>query len=147
MTENRIKMNRKAAVCIVLAIAAVLFLIVVISGINRNAANGKVTSAEEAAAYLAALGWEVDVESAQVQQTVLPEYFDDTFTEYNQLQIEQGFDLSDQAGREITVYLFRVTNYPNTTDEVMACLMTCKDRVIGGDIHSAQLDGFMHALQ
>ena len=40
MKENRIKMSRKAAVCIVLAIAAALFLIVVLAGIQRNAASG-----------------------------------------------------------------------------------------------------------
>jgi len=147
MTENRIKMSRKMAVCIVLAVAAVLFLIVVLSGINRNASNGKVTCPEDAATYLGTLGWEVDLESVQVQQTVLPEYFDDTFTEYNKLQIQQGYDLNKQAGKEITVYIFQITNYPNTTEDVMVCLMTCQNRVIGGDIHSAQLDGFMHALQ
>lgn len=147
MTEERIKMSRKGAVCIVLAIAAVLLLMVVISSIDRNAAYGKVRDAEEAAAYLAELGWEVDVSTAQVQTTILPEYFDTTFDTYNELQKEQGFDLMEQAGKEITVYTFQVMNYPNTTDEVLATLMTCKNKVVGGDIHSAALDGFMHALQ
>ena len=147
MKENRIKMSRKAAVCIVLAIAAALFLIVVLAGIQRNAANGKVESAEDAAEYLLGLGWEVDQNAVTIQTTVLPEYFDNTISAYNKLQLEQGFDLTEQAGREITVYLFPVTNYPNTSGDVLACLMTCKGKVIGGDIHSSELDGFMHALK
>ena len=147
MKENRIKMSRKAAVCIVLAIAAALFLIVVLAGIQRNAASGKVESAEDAAEYLLGLGWEVDQNAVTIQTTVLPEYFDNTISAYNKLQLEQGFDLTEQAGREITVYLFPVTNYPNASGDVLACLMTCKDKVIGGDIHSSELDGFMHALK
>lgn len=147
MKENRIKMSRKAAVCIVLAIAAALFLIVVLAGIQRNAASGKVESAEDAAEYLLGLGWEVDQNAVTIQTTVLPEYFDNTISAYNKLQLEQGFDLTEQAGREITVYLFPVTNYPNTSGDVLACLMTCKGKVIGGDIHSSELDGFMHALK
>ena len=147
MKENRIKMSRKAAVCIVLAIAAALFLIVVLAGIQRNAASGKVESAEDAAEYLLGLGWEVDQNAVTIQTTVLPEYFDNTISAYNKLQLEQGFDLTEQAGREITVYLFPVTNYPNDSGDVLACLMTCKGKVIGGDIHSSELDGFMHALK
>ena len=147
MKENRIKMSRKAAVCIVLAIAAALFLIVVLAGIQRNAASGKVESAEDAAEYLLGLGWEVDQNAVTIQTTVLPEYFDNTISAYNKLQLEQGFDLTEQAGQEITVYLFPVTNYPNASGDVLACLMTCKDKVIGGDIHSSELDGFMHALK
>lgn len=146
-TEEPKKMGRKSAVCIVLVIAAILCLLVVVRGIDRNAANGKVSDAETAAAYLLALGWEVDASSAQVQSTVLPEYFDATLAAYNKLQIEQGFDLEKFAGREITVYTFRVTNYANANCDVLACLMTCKSRVIAGDIHAAELDGFMHALQ
>lgn len=146
-TESPKKLGRRPAVCIVLLIAAVLCLLVVIRGIDRNAANGKVTDAESAAAYLLSLGWEVDAASCQMQDTVLPEYFDATFSVYNQLQLEQGFDLEKFAGKAITVYTFQVTNYPNAGCDVTACLMTCKNRVIGGDIHSAELGGFMHALQ
>lgn len=147
MKEEKKRLSRKAAVCIVLAIAAILLLMVVISSIDRNAANGKVRDVEEAAAYLQTLGWEVDTETVQIQDTALPQYFDKTMDAYNELQIEQGFDLKEQAGKAITVYTFHVTNYPYSTDEVYACLMTCKSRVIGGDIHSAAIDGFMHALQ
>lgn len=146
-TEEPKKLGRKTAVCIVLLIAAVLCLMVVIRGIDRNASNGKVTDTDSAAAYLLALGWEVDQTSCQSQSTVLPEYFDATLSDYNKLQLEQGFDLEKFAGKEITVYTFQVTNYPNSTCDVLACLMTCKSRVIGGDIHSAEMDGFMHALQ
>ena len=145
-TEEPKKLGRKTAVCIVLLIAAVLCMMVVIRGIDKNASNGKVTDAETAAAYLLTLGWEVDQSSCQAQTTVLPAFFDTTVSEYNKLQLEQGFDLEKFAGKEIIVYTFQVKNYPNASD-VMACLMTCKSRVIGGDIHSAEMDGFMHALQ
>lgn len=147
MAENRIKMSRKMAVCIVLAVAAALFLIVILTSIGQKDTNRKVENAEDAAAYLETLGWEVDPASVSTQNTVLPETFDKTLSAYNQLQLEQGFDLTAQAGREITIYTFSVLNYPNANGDVMACLMTCKNRVIGGDIHSAAMDGFMHALK
>lgn len=147
MTKHQGTLHRNMAVCIVLGIGALLFLLVILTGIQKNANLGKVRDCDDAAAYLMELGWEVDPDSAQTQDTVLPEYFDSTFEMYNQLQKEQGFDLLDYAGRAITVYTFRVCNYPNTDQEVYACLMTCKSRVIGGDIHSAAMDGFMHAFQ
>jgi len=146
-TEEPKKLGKKSAVCIVLLIAAVLCLMVVIRGIDRNAANGRVSDPESAAEYLLALGWEVDQSTCQTQNTVLPEYFDNTLDAYNKLQLEQGFDLEKFAGKSITVYTFQVTNYPNANCDVLVCLMTCKSRVIGGDIHSAELGGFMHALQ
>lgn len=147
MTKNQKKLNRNMAVCIVLGIGALLLLLVVLTGIQKNASIGKVRDCDEAAAYLLELGWEVDSSTAQIQDSVLPEYFDRTFDAYNQLQKEQNFDLNQYAGQPVTVYTFQVINYPNTDQEVLACLMTCKSRVIGGDIHSAALDGFMHALK
>lgn len=146
MTENRIKFSRKGAVCIVLLIAAALFLMVILSGIGGGGRQ-KVETPEDAAAFLQELGWEVDTGAVTVQVTVLPREFDAMFNAYNQLQKEQGYDLTQQAGEEITVYLFPVTNYPNAQGDVIACVMTCKCRVVGGDIHSAQMDGFMHALK
>ena len=146
-TEQPKKFGKKTAVCIVLGIAAILYLMVVIRGIDRNTASGKVSDTETAAEYLLSLGWEVDLSTCQMQETALPEYFDTTFAAYNKLQLEQGFDLEKFAGKSITVYTFQVTNYTNANCVVLACLMTCKNRVIGGDIHSAELDGFMHALQ
>ena len=42
MTKNQKKLNRNMAVCIVLGIGALLLLLVVLTGIQKNASIGKV---------------------------------------------------------------------------------------------------------
>lgn len=147
MKPHTWKLTRKSAVCIVLSVAAVLCLMVVLSGIRRTAALERVSCQQEAADYLERIGWQVDRETGQVQSTVLPDFFDRTLDTYNQLQLDQGYDLREHRGQEIVIYTFSVVNYPNTADDVLACLLTCRNRVIGGDLHTAALDGFMHSLR
>ena len=49
----------------------------------------------------------------------------------------------------VQLYSLRVTNYPSYDGpgEVWATVLVRKGHVIGGDIHSTALDGFMHGLR
>ena len=60
MEPHTWKLTRKSAVCIVLSVAAVLCLMVVLSGIRRTAALERVSCQQEAADYLERIGWQVD---------------------------------------------------------------------------------------
>lgn len=72
----------------------------------------------------------------------IPDPFDEVYLQYNALQKQQGFDLEPLAGKVCRQWVYEVTNYPAETP-VHANLLVYEDRVVGGDICSTELDGFM----
>lgn len=144
MVVATMKFTKKTAVFLILGVAVLLAAVVLICS---SPADGDISSREGRVAYLQKLGWEVDPDSEEKQVIVLPREFDSVIGEYNKMQIEQGFDLSQYAGLECTRYTYRVTNYPNGDEDVLAQLFVFGTRVIGGDIHSTKLQGFMHGIK
>ena len=144
------KTLNKTARTTLLAVAALAILALVVGLTARDKDDTKtqiVTDKSERMEYLRQLGWETDGESEQRQEILLPREFDAVLTRYNELQKQQGFDLSDYAGLNATLYSYRVTNWPEQQLTVIAELYVAKGRVIGGDVHSTALDGFMIGLQ
>ena len=106
----------------------------------------RVASTEDRVDFLAACGWTADPASEQVQVIRIPEAFPPVYEDYNELQLQQGYDLHDYAGRDCDLYTYEVTNWPDEGQNVLANLYVYRGRVIGGDIHSTNLDGFMIGL-
>lgn len=100
---------------------------------------------EERVAYLQSFGWQVQEEPAETREVMIPAQFNDVYTAYNVMQQAQGFDLKPYAGEVCTQYLYKVENYPNET-EVYATLLVYGEEIIGGDVASAKVDGFMHGF-
>ncbi len=70
------------------------------------------------------------------ETAVIPRSFSRVFENYNDLQKQQGFDLSRYCGMEVkAVSTYRVLD-SDLGDEVLAVLYVCVNEVIGGDIHS-----------
>ena len=107
----------------------------------------KVKTAADAANFLAQFGWEV--EGTPVEETVVtvPAEFDKIFAAYNEIQRAQGLDLSKYKKKEITRYTFEVTNYPNYEGKVYANVLVYRNKVVGGDICSADVSGFVHGFE
>lgn len=103
----------------------------------------KVKSAEDAAGFLKQFGWEVNLSDVEEVSVKLPSTFDKILTAYNELQMRQGLNLSKYKNKEITRYTFVVTNYPDATGPVLANVLVYRNRVIGGDICSADVTGFL----
>jgi len=102
---------------------------------------------EQRLAFLASLGWEAEG-TPETQRTIrLPEEFPEVLKNYNELQKQQGFDLEKYAGKEVTMVVYPLRNYPDVTDEVLCSLYIYRGRIIGGDIHSTAFDGFMRSLR
>lgn len=99
-----------------------------VSGLRNN---------EERIAYLNGLGWEVSDSPVMIEELLVPETFDESYTEYLTLQSSQGFDLTKYAGRRIKRYTYTVSNYPDDTAEVQAALLIYKGRIIGGQLQAA----------
>jgi len=129
-------------------VIAVTFFSNHVSG-SKNVANvvNLATNADREA-YLTSLGWEYDVNCTE-KQVKIPAQFNDTYTRYNEIQIKQGFDLSEYKGREVTVYTYNIKNFSGfeNRDCVYANLLVCDNQLIGGDICSTSAsDGFMQGL-
>jgi len=106
----------------------------------------KLKTAEDRIELLHSFGWEVQKEPIEFREVLIPEEFDDTYSKYNEMQMEQGFDLSKFAGKHVMKYSYAVLNHPSGEESVIATLLVYKNKLIGGDIASAKLDGFLHGL-
>lgn len=145
------KLSRKTALAALLIIAALIILIILLVPGNdqaetQTAATGQVRTEADCIAYIQSLGYLVSETPVSSRQVTIPKTFDDVYTQYNALQQTCGFDLSDYKGRRVTLRTFSVTNYPNETD-VLLDLLICKNKVIGGAVYTASIDGFMHGLK
>lgn len=107
------------------------------AGINSN---------EDRVAYLERYGWQVESQPAAVEELVIPETFDESYTQYLDLQSNQGFDLTAYCGKRVKRYTYNITNYPTGEEGIQAGLLIYKNTVIGGDVLSPQLGGFIHGL-
>ena len=105
-----------------------------------------VKSNEDRIEYLESYGWEVAEQPLATQELLIPEEMDDSYSEYLALQSEQGFDLSKYAGKRVKRYTYEITNYPTGETGILANLLIYKNTVIGGEVLSPQLDGFLHGL-
>lgn len=101
---------------------------------------------EQRMSFISQFGWEVEQEPVEVREVVIPSQFGDVYEKYNVIQLEQGFDLTKYKGERAKRWTYKVTNYPSY-DNVVYINMLIKDgKVIGGDVCSTALDGFMHGF-
>lgn len=101
---------------------------------------------QDRVAYLSAYGWEVKEEPLATQELIIPDELDDSYLDYLALQQEQGFDLERYAGKRVKRYTYEITNYPSGEMGVQANLLLYRTTVVGGEVLSPQLDGFLHGL-
>ena len=107
----------------------------------------KVKDVGDAIDFLAQFGWTVNGAAAETKKVTVPEEFDKVFASYNELQKSQGLDLSKYKKKELTRYTFEVTNYPDYDGKVYANVLVYRNRVVGGDICSADITGFVHGFE
>ena len=101
---------------------------------------------EDRIAYLESYGWSVSSDPIAVEELIIPEQFDETYSQYLELQASQGFDLTDYCGKRVKRYTYEITNYPTGEADVQVNLLIYKNTVIAGEVLSPQLDGFLHGL-
>ena len=97
--------------------------------------------------YLASYGWVIDPASETERTVLLPKKFDGTVRDYADMQTDQGYDFAFYSGLECRQFTYEVTNYDGCDGTVYAVLYVKGTRVIGGDIHSAEINGFMHGIR
>ena len=147
---NRRRILAVAAAAVVLCGAAAVAagLLLGQGGAVSASANAKgVRTNEDRVAYLEGYGWTVNAEPVSVEELIIPQTFDDTYTQYLELQSSQGFDLSAYCGKRVKRYTYEITNYPTGETGVLAGLLIYQNTVIGGDVLSNDLGGFIHGLE
>lgn len=154
------KLNKKKAIASVLITGLLLCLLVnCVSAAKNTAYKGDeamermsvqtlktVKTDEQRTEYLNSLGLRCGqlIESRQIE---IPSEFDDAYEKYNKIQTDSGFDLEKYKGKQATVFSYPVENYPTGEQNVRANLIVVKGKLVGGDICSSKLDGFMHGLR
>ncbi len=137
------------------AVAAAVIVFTVLSSsesTNASPADGtpdySAASQEEIMSFINQLGLAVKSEPDSVSQVIIPAEFDDVYTNYNELQKQAGLDLSPYKGCTAKKWTYTVTDYPayENSNAVKLNLLVYNGRIIGGDICSVELDGFMNPI-
>lgn len=151
MIIKAIRFSKKRAIAILITIALVIAAVILaFPEKNAEPASAPLFSAgseEERIAYIRSLGYDVSGNSCVSRDVVIPQVFDDVYENYNELQLRCGFDLSKYKGRQVRLYTYSLSGYPGFDDDVMCDLLVLGDKVVGGNIYTAALDGFMHGLR
>ena len=97
--------------------------------------------------FLSQFGGTVDGATAQSAKVTIPDEFDKVFAAYNEIQKSQGLDLSKFKRKELTRYTLEITNYKGYEGTVYANVLVYRNKVVGGDICSADVSGFVHGFE
>lgn len=89
----------------------------------------------------------ISVEKIPIERTMvtIPSHFDNVYENYNIIQKKAGYDLKKYSGKTVWRYTFRVINL-SSDHEVRANILLFNNRIIGGDVMSTALNGFMYPL-
>ena len=96
--------------------------------------------------FLNQFGWEVNPEAVETVEIIIPKNFDAIYQKYNEVQKAQSLNLEKYRNKAVKRYTYEITGYAGFNGTVYANLLVYKNQVIGGDICSAELDGFIHGF-
>jgi hypothetical protein len=138
--------HKKKTVIKALAAAAVLCIIVITTVNVLTAQSRNARTTEQMRNFLSTYGWESEANPTETRKIKIPSQFGAAYVRYNDMQKAAGFDLSKYRGKEVIQVTFKITNY-ESDDDVFANLLIYKDNVIGGDVCSYAIDGFIQPLK
>ena len=144
------KVDFKKIIAVLAAIAGVILALILLLGGGEKAestAATPVSGNDARVQFLRDFGWEVSASPTESGQVRIPEASSEVYERYNALQKSQGYDLSQYAGKTVTRYVYKVTNYPGATEPVYATLLVYKNKVIGGDITDTGAKGVIQGFK
>lgn len=101
---------------------------------------------EDRLEFISQFGIEVAGEARESEKFAVPENFDRVLSAYNEIQKEQGFDLTKYKNKKVTRYTYSVKGYEGYEGDVNVNLIIYRDTVIGCDISSVDPNGFVKPL-
>ena len=135
-----ITFSKRSLAAVLLALIAALAVLSRVTALSGGDIDGA-TNAERVD-YMNSLGCNVEETAVSFKKTVIPKSFGSVYKNYNSLQRKAGFDLEPYRGREAFVYTYRLADAPGTAVN----LIVVDGCIVGGDISSTALDGFMLPL-
>ena len=114
---------------------------------NENISFNNVKNPNDGKKFLFQYGWSVDEIVVEECQITIPKDFDKVMTTYNEIQKQQGLDLTKYKNKKVVRYTYEVTNYSEYNGKVYATVLVYRDKVIGGDVCSADVTGFIHGFE
>ena len=109
----------------------------------------KAGTSEERIAFFSQFGWQVKETPLEIKEVVIPEEFDETYSEYNEIQKKQGLNLEKYKGVRVKHFTYEILNYPGYDSDsglIHGNILVYDNTVIGGDVCSIELGGFMHTF-
>lgn len=156
------KLDKKKIAAILICIAVVVLVLVFVFARGESESpsiadkvkreqiqllqSSKLESNEERLYLLTSLGWKVDMQPAEAAEVRIPAEFSAVYDQYNLIQKEQGLNLEQYKGDKVMRYTYVIVNHPSGESSVRATLLVRNNKLVGGDISSPKLDGFMHSL-
>ena len=146
-----VKLNKRvicafvALLCLSVAVATVALRDATSDVLNTNVSTSA-KSTQDHILFLNAFGYNVVEKPVQIQEIIIPEVFSPDYEKYNEYQKLSGFDLSEYKNYRVKKYTYKVLDYSDSDDEVVANIIVYGDKVIGGDISSTVLGGFVHGF-
>ena len=131
----------KKRTIITVVIVGLVFILAII-----GLANSPFGNEDTACKHVMALGWRVSHKADEVKKTTIPLEFDESYLEYNKLQNQVGFDLTPYRGKVVTRYTFKIIQL-NGAETLRANVLMYRGKVVGGDICTVELPGFMMPLE
>ena len=139
---------KKVVIILAVAAAAILGLILLFGGSDAQATSATPISSNDARIkFLTDFGWDVTTSPVESGQVRIPEQTTEVYDRYNDLQKNQGYDLTQYAGKNVMRYVYKVNNYPGATEPVYATILVYKNQIIGGDITNTAVHGKVHGFK
>ena len=139
---------KKIAIGIGAVIGGILLLILLLGGGGDASVSAPAVSGNDGrVAFLQGFGWQVTTSPTESGQVRIPKEPTEVYNRYNDLQKSQGYDLSQYAGKTVTRYVYRITNYPGATEPVYATLLVYKNQIIGGDVTNTAAKGLIQGFK
>ena len=148
-----VKSSRLKLIALVAVVIAAVVALLCLTQRNKPALGGTIrlaaATAQERLAFLSQFGWEAGEDPLEVSEVIIPAQFDEVYMKYNEIQKAQNMDLSPCAGKRVKRWTYEIRNYPGYEGKagvVQANLLIDKGVVVGGDICSLELGGFLHGF-
>lgn len=113
------------------------------SGVNYD----KVYSNSDRVEFISKFGWDVAQTPIEEVEVSIPAEFDTVYLGYNDIQKAQGLNLAKYKGKEVVRYTYEITNYEGYEGTVYVNLLVYRNKIVGGDVCSADASGFIHGFE
>ena len=107
----------------------------------------KVYSNSDRVEFISGFGWQVAQTPVEEIEVAIPAEFDTVYLGYNDIQKAQGLNLAKYKGKSVVRYTYEVTNYEGYDGTVYVNLLVYRNKIVGGDVCSADASGFIHGFE